>query len=90
MIKSPALTRPQSYAIYAKHQRMLIIVNQGEWLIFQNILNEKVAEGEASDPHDFNVHAYKCYVCLCPFLYVAVRFSFAEQTSKGPTFSIPN
>ena len=29
---------------------------------------------------------YKCYVCLCPFLYVAVRVSFAEQTSKGILF----
>ena len=75
---------------FAKHRWMPIIINQGGWLILQNLLNERVAEGEASNPHDFNVHAYKCYVCLCPFLYVAVRVSFAEQTSKGPTFSIPN
>ena len=81
--KSPTLTRPQSYA---KYRRMPIIINQGGWLILQDLLNERVAEGEACNPHDFNVHAYKCYVYLCPFLYVAVRVSFAEQTSKGILF----
>jgi hypothetical protein len=29
--------------------------NLGEWLILQDIFNEWVAEGVASDPHDFNV-----------------------------------
>ena len=64
----------------------MVSINQGGWLILQDLLNERVAEGEACNPHDFNVHAYKCYVYLCPFLYVAVRVSFAEQTSKGILF----
>ena len=30
--------------------------NREGWLILQDILNEWVAEGVASGPHDFNVH----------------------------------
>ena len=76
---------------YAKHQS--IIINQGGWLILQDLLNERVAKGEASDPHDFNVHAFELRMLCMPMsisVRRAVRVSFAEQTSKGPTFSIPN
>ena len=42
------LTRVQS----GKHSMMLIIVDR--WLIFEDLLYKRVAEGVASDPPDFN------------------------------------
>ena len=30
-----------------------MIYNPGGWLIFKALLNERVVEGVASDPHDF-------------------------------------
>ena len=33
--------------------------NQGEWLILKDLLSEWVAEGVASDPHDFS-HGSLC------------------------------
>ena len=46
---------------------MLIIINLGEWLISQDLLNERVAEVEASDPHEFNVQM------LCMPMSIFVR-----------------
>ena len=30
----------------------------GGWIILEDLLNERVAEGDTSNPHDFNVSKY--------------------------------
>ena len=46
----PILTRRQIYDAY----------NCGTSLILTVLMNERVAEVDASDPHDFTIYAYLC------------------------------
>ena len=54
---------------YAKYRRLPIIINQGGWLILQDLLNERVAEGEACNPHDLK---RTCVQMLCIPMSISV------------------